>query len=272
MRGSGNTSGSNGRGHVHDGSRSCRANRRILPRNDDAEVDHEHQVRTRRAEDQLVVPTDWSPLKERQSAIEEIRQSNWQTPAISDSKASQMEHFRVHPEGARLTSDQGVPIPDTDDTLRAGLRAPSLIEDVHMREKITRFDHERIPERASGFRTGRFRLERRNDTPTPTQRTRYAVRTVRFLRFLSRAGPMDTSRTGEISTALVKRSPRLVAIEGAVRLGPSIDAAPPRIDSLDIGPLRINSLNPTLPALQDSRHARTRLPSHDLNGQRRMSR
>src|SRR6185295_450516 len=46
-----------------------------------------------------------------------------------------------------LTTDQGIPIPHTDDSLRAGLRGPTLLEDFHFREKLTRFDHERIPER-----------------------------------------------------------------------------------------------------------------------------
>jgi catalase len=47
----------------------------------------------------------------------------------------------------RLTTDQGIPVEQTDNTLRAGVRGPSLLEDFHFREKLTRFDHERIPER-----------------------------------------------------------------------------------------------------------------------------
>ena len=50
--------------------------------------------------------------------------------------------------GTTLTSNQGVPINDTNNTLKAGDRGPSLLEDFLMREKITHFDHERIPERA----------------------------------------------------------------------------------------------------------------------------
>ncbi len=54
----------------------------------------------------------------------------------------------------RLTTEQGVPVSDDQNTLRAGERGPSLIEDFHFREKIFHFDHERIPERvvhARGF-------------------------------------------------------------------------------------------------------------------------
>jgi catalase len=46
-----------------------------------------------------------------------------------------------------LTTDQGVRISHTDDTLKAGERGPTLVQDFHFREKITHFDHERIPER-----------------------------------------------------------------------------------------------------------------------------
>ncbi|MEN3358619.1 MAG: catalase, partial [Mycobacteriales bacterium] len=49
--------------------------------------------------------------------------------------------------GDRLTTNQGVRISDDRNTLRAGARGPSLLEDFHAREKITHFDHERIPER-----------------------------------------------------------------------------------------------------------------------------
>ncbi|MEZ7125551.1 catalase [Nonomuraea sp. AD125B] len=49
--------------------------------------------------------------------------------------------------GAFLTSAQGVRLPDTDHSLKAGPRGPVLLQDFHLREKIMHFDHERIPER-----------------------------------------------------------------------------------------------------------------------------
>jgi catalase len=49
--------------------------------------------------------------------------------------------------GDRLTTADGVRLPDTDHSLKAGERGPTLMEDFHLREKITHFDHERIPER-----------------------------------------------------------------------------------------------------------------------------
>ena len=42
---------------------------------------------------------------------------------------------------------QGVPIADNQNSLKAGRRGPVLLEDFILREKITHFDHERIPER-----------------------------------------------------------------------------------------------------------------------------
>ncbi|ONI76257.1 catalase HPII [Actinosynnema sp. ALI-1.44] len=50
-------------------------------------------------------------------------------------------------EGEFLTTAQGLRLPDTDHSLKAGQRGPTLLEDFHLREKITHFDHERIPER-----------------------------------------------------------------------------------------------------------------------------
>ena len=46
-----------------------------------------------------------------------------------------------------VTTDQGVKINDNDNSLRAGIRGGTLMDDFHFREKMTHFDHERIPER-----------------------------------------------------------------------------------------------------------------------------
>jgi catalase len=46
-----------------------------------------------------------------------------------------------------LTTQQGVPVADDQNSLRVGARGPTLLEDFHFREKIFHFDHERIPER-----------------------------------------------------------------------------------------------------------------------------
>ncbi len=46
-----------------------------------------------------------------------------------------------------LTTQQGIPVADDQNSLKAGARGPTLLEDFHFREKIFHFDHERIPER-----------------------------------------------------------------------------------------------------------------------------
>jgi len=64
-----------------------------------------------------------------------------------NAKLDQLEGARSDATGEALTTNQGVKIADNQNTLRAGERGPSLLEDFIMREKLTHFDHERIPER-----------------------------------------------------------------------------------------------------------------------------
>jgi len=111
-----------------------------------------------------------------------------QDPGAPDAKDAALEPFRSRPEGTVLTTDQGVLIPQTDDSLRAGERGPSLLEDFHLREKITRFDHERIPERVVHARGsgahGYFQVYRPLAEYTKAAFLQYpAVRTPVFVRF-----------------------------------------------------------------------------------------
>jgi catalase len=71
---------------------------------------------------------------------------NRNTDGAKDKK-TQLESFTA---GAApvLTTNQGLQIPDNHNSLKAGVRGPTLLEDFILREKITHFDHERIPERA----------------------------------------------------------------------------------------------------------------------------
>ena len=62
-------------------------------------------------------------------------------------KINDLEQFREDSAGEYLTTNQGLRINDDQNTLKAGERGPSLLEDFHFREKMTHFDHERIPER-----------------------------------------------------------------------------------------------------------------------------
>jgi catalase len=58
-----------------------------------------------------------------------------------------LDRVRVDSAGRALTTNQGVRIADNQNSLKYGTRGPALLEDFILREKITHFDHERIPER-----------------------------------------------------------------------------------------------------------------------------
>lgn len=62
-------------------------------------------------------------------------------------KDQQLEQFRVSDLGKALTTNQGLKMAEDEISLKAGERGPTLLEDFHFREKMTHFDHERIPER-----------------------------------------------------------------------------------------------------------------------------
>lgn len=69
-----------------------------------------------------------------------------------DMKTTQGQGGETHqqaggPKEPTLTTDQGIPISDNQNSLKSGARGPTLLEDFVLREKIFHFDHERIPER-----------------------------------------------------------------------------------------------------------------------------
>src|SRR5471030_3018280 len=65
----------------------------------------------------------------------------------TNAKLQSLETFRSDATGQALRTNQGVKVSDNQNSLKVGSRGPSLLEDFIMREKITHFDHERIPER-----------------------------------------------------------------------------------------------------------------------------
>ncbi|HEY9217633.1 MAG TPA: catalase [Phenylobacterium sp.] len=92
-----------------------------------------------------------------------------------------------------LTTSQGAPVADDQNTLRLGARGPALLEDFHFREKIFHFDHERIPERvvhARGY--GAHGLFELTDSLADITRAdifqRVGERTEAFVRFSTVAG------------------------------------------------------------------------------------
>ncbi len=69
-------------------------------------------------------------------------------PALGTSPSSgPLDRVRTDGSGQILTTNQGVRVADNQNSLKAGVRGPALLKDFILREKITHFDHERIPER-----------------------------------------------------------------------------------------------------------------------------
>lgn len=101
-----------------------------------------------------------------------------------------------------LTTNQGIPVSDNQNSLRATERGPTLLEDFVLREKITHFDHERIPERIVHARGsaahGYFELTKSLKKYTTARLlTETGVRTPVFTRFSTvagGAGSVDTPR------------------------------------------------------------------------------
>jgi len=111
-------------------------------------------------------------------------------------------HQQANAEHPPLTTQQGVTVPDNQNSLRAHPQGPTLLEDFILREKITHFDHERIPERivhargsgAHGFFELTHSLE---EFTTAKVLTEVGVKTPVFTRFSTVAGgsgSVDTPR------------------------------------------------------------------------------
>ncbi|MGC4862377.1 catalase [Micromonospora sp. DT41] len=88
--------------------------------------------------DEPTTPRDPLPPKPEQGAPQTRTPTGAETGAPKTAKGQQ---------GAYLTTANGARLRDTDHSLKAGPRGPILLQDHHFREKITHFDHERIPER-----------------------------------------------------------------------------------------------------------------------------
>jgi catalase len=81
------------------------------------------------------------------SEAQNSEKTGTQAAAGNNAATGSLDRVRVDSTNRGLTTNQGVPIADNQSSLKAGLRGPTLLEDFILREKITHFDHERIPER-----------------------------------------------------------------------------------------------------------------------------
>ena len=116
------------------------------------------------------------------------------------SKDEQLEHYRRDDSGKNLTTNQGLKMSEDEFSLKAGERGPTLMEDFHFREKMTHFDHERIPERvvhARGYAAhGEFELYKSLEKYTKADfLTDTSKKTPVFTRFSTVAGNRGSSET-----------------------------------------------------------------------------
>ena len=111
-------------------------------------------------------------------------------------------HQQADNNSTNLTTQQGIVIADNQNSLKAGRRGPVLLEDFILREKITHFDHERIPERVVHARGtaahGYFELTKSLEQFTTSKvLTEVGKQTPLFARFSTvagGAGSIDTPR------------------------------------------------------------------------------
>jgi catalase len=123
--------------------------------------------------------------------------SNDETNAV---RAGGELHQQAGGDHPALTTNQGLAISDNQNSLKAQPRGPTLLEDFILREKITHFDHERIPERIVHARGtgahGYFELTASlADVTTAQVLTEVGVRTPLFARFSTVAGGAGSADT-----------------------------------------------------------------------------
>ena len=125
------------------------------------------------------------------------------SPEIGRNAAAEpLDRVRVDSTGRALTTNQGVAVADNQNSLKAGLRGPTLLEDFILREKITHFDHERIPERivhargsaAHGFFECTRSLRQFTRASLFAEEGKQTPVFVRFSTVLGERGSTDTAR------------------------------------------------------------------------------
>jgi len=111
-----------------------------------------------------------------------------------------LDRVRVDSTGRKLTTNQGVKVADNQHSLKIGLRGPTALEDFILREKITHFDHERIPERVVHARGSGAHgyFESYGDFSSLTRAAPFAAKgkkTPVFVRFSTVAGSRGSADT-----------------------------------------------------------------------------
>jgi catalase len=183
-------------------------------------------------------PHDPLPPKAEQGTPETVSPTGAETGVPAVAKGQQ---------GAFLTTAQGARLRDTDHSLKAGPRGPLLMQDHHFREKMTHFDHERIPERVVHARgAGAHGVFTGYGTAAPITRAGFLAKDketavfVRFSTVLGSRGSADTVRdtrgfatkfyTDEGTFDLVGNNIPVFFIQDAIKFPDVIHAGKPHPD------------------------------------------
>ena len=134
---------------------------------------------------------------DRRRQVAKKQSTNLASPLMNQGDGGETHQTASDLETAKLTTQQGVPVADDQNTLRIGARGPAALEDFHFREKIFHFDHERIPERvvhARGFGAhGFFEIhESLADLTAADVLQRPGEKTPAFVRFSTVAGSLGS--------------------------------------------------------------------------------
>jgi catalase len=135
-----------------------------------------------------------------QEQVESDKVGEGRPPCATNLNQGSLDRVRVDSAGRALTTNQGVPVADNQNSLKAGLRGPTLLEDFILREKITHFDHERIPERVVHARgSGAHGFFECHEALTALSRadlfSEAGKRTPAFVRFSTVAGERGSADT-----------------------------------------------------------------------------
>jgi catalase len=168
------------------------------------------------------------------------------SPPIGQNKTiGPLDRVRVDSTDQPITTNQGVPVGDNQNSLKAGLRGPTLLEDFILREKITHFDHERIPERivhargsaAHGYFECHKSLKKYTRASIFAEPGKQTPVFVRFSTVLGERGSTDTARdvrgfavkfyTDEGNWDLVGNNIPIFFIQDAMKFPDLVHAAKP---------------------------------------------
>ena len=118
-----------------------------MPHNENKALEH-GELSSQPQQGQTNAPADPSATGSTLTEINPSSKTGAGKPQLGSNPSSlPLDRVRVDSSAQTLTTNQGVPIADNQNSLKAGYRGPALLQDFILREKITHFDHERIPER-----------------------------------------------------------------------------------------------------------------------------